>query len=238
MKLGVILFSCLMTLSLTCFAKQHYGQSLCHEADYFCIKTKNHDSWHRLFPDPEQRDIIRRVNRMNIKLKAGMVLAIPKNIDRLSIYDVSPFPRYIDSSGQKTIYISQKHLAWGAYDDDGELLWWGPISSGANRCSGVSGKCHTPAGAFRVIRKQGIECISTAFPKRRNGENGGAPMPYCMHFFRGYAMHGSDKVPGYRASHGCIRLFTEDARWINQEFIDLPGGGYKGTRIIIDDVAK
>lgn len=218
------------------FALTRYGETLCNLPDYFCIRVKSGETWQRLFPSPEERDIVRRINRTNLRLKPGMILAIPKNIERLTIYDVSPFPRYIDSNGEKSIYVSQKHLAWGAYDEDGELLWWGPISSGADSCRGVRGKCHTPSGSFRIIRKQDIDCVSTAFPRRADGNHGGAQMPYCMHFFRGYALHGSSTVPGYRASHGCVRLFTEDARWLNEEFIELPGGGYKGTRIIIGSV--
>ena len=163
-----------------------------------------------------------------------MTIAVPKNLDRLTIYDVSPFPRYIESDGEKTIYVSQEKLAWGAYDDKGELLWWGPLSSGSGHCRGLDGTCITPSGSFRVIRKQDIDCISTAFPLRSNGESGGAEMPYCMHFFRGYALHGSDTVPGYRASHGCVRIFVEDARWLNEEFVDLPGSGMKGTRVVVD----
>ena len=58
-------------------------------------------------------------------------------------------------------------------------------------------------------------------------------MPYCMHFFRGYALHGSRTVPGYADSHGCVRMFIEDARWLNEEFIDVPGEGYQGTRVIV-----
>jgi hypothetical protein len=218
------------------FAIKRYGETLCQRQDYFCFKVRSGDSWQRLFPNQEEQDIVRRINRMNIRLRPGMTIAVPRNIERLTIYDVAPFPRYIDSKGEKTIYVSQKHLAWGAYDEDGELLWWGPISSGANSCRGVNGKCHTPAGAFRIIRKQDIDCVSTAFPRRSDGNHGGAQMPYCMHFFRGYALHGSDTVPGYRASHGCVRMFIEDARWLNEEFIDLPGGGYKGTRVVVDQV--
>ncbi len=187
-----------------------------------------------LFPHPEERDIVRRINRMNVRLKPGTIIAVPKNLERLTVYDVSPFPRYIDPVGEKVIYISQKNLAWGAYDEDGELVWWGPISSGKDRCSGVRGSCQTPSGSYRVIRKQDIDCVSTAFPRRSDGNHGGAEMPYCMHFFRGYALHGSSSVPGYRASHGCVRMFIEDARWLNEEFIDLPGGGMKGTRVILD----
>jgi hypothetical protein len=216
-------------------AYTRFSESLCSLPEYFCMKIKNGESWEKLFPDGEERDMVRRINRMNIPLSPGMTIAVPKNIERLTIYDVSPFPRYIDSEGEKTIYVSQKKLAWAAYDQEGELLWWGPISSGISKCPGVIGGCTTPTGSFRVIRKQDIDCVSTVFPRRANGNDGGALMPYCMHFFRGYALHGSYDVPGYRASHGCIRMFIEDARWLNEEFIDLPGEGMRGTRVVIDD---
>ncbi|MBA2650566.1 MAG: L,D-transpeptidase [Legionella sp.] len=210
-----------------------YGESLCHAPDYFCMKTKSGESWSTLFPNPEERDIVRRINRMNIALRPGITIAVPKNLERLSIYDVSPFPRYIEPTGQKTIFVSQQKLAWGAYSQDGELVWWGPVSSGMGRCPGVLGGCETPSGSFRIIRKQDIDCVSTVFP-RRAYNSGGALMPYCMHFLRGYALHGSQELPGYRASHGCVRLFIEDARWLNEEFIELPGIGMKGTRVVLD----
>ncbi|MFC3907592.1 L,D-transpeptidase [Legionella dresdenensis] len=234
MKRLAIIMTMMIAILQPAYAESRFGESLCRLSDYFCIKIKMGESWSNLFPNPEARDIVRRINRMNIRLKPGMVIAIPKNLDRLTIYDVSPFPRYIEADGEKTIYVSQKALAWGAYDEDGELLWWGPISSGVGKCN-VMGGCGTPSGAFRIIRKQDVDCISTAFPRRSDGNNGGAEMPFCMHFFRGYALHGSSDVPGYRASHGCVRMFTEDARWLNEEFIDIPGGGLRGTRVIIDD---
>ncbi|AHE67194.1 L,D-transpeptidase [Legionella oakridgensis] len=218
------------------FSQQRYGETLCNAPDYFCIHVKQGEQWENLFPNVEERDIVKRINRMNIPLRKGMVIAVPKNIERLTIYDVAPFPRYIEADGEKTIYVSQKQLAWGAYDETGELIWWGPISSGTGQCSQRDNYCQTPAGSFRIIRKQDIDCISTAFPRRADGNHGGAEMPYCMHFFRGYALHGSDTVPGYRASHGCVRMFIEDARWLNEEFINLPGYGEKGTRVIIDSV--
>ncbi len=216
-----------------------YGERFCNSAEYSCIKISQEDTWDALFPEPEQQDIVRRLNRMNISLQAGMIIAVPKHLDQITIYDVSPFPRYINSEGEKTIYVSQEDLAWGAYNESGELVWWGPLSSGAGGCPRLDGHCLTPSGSFRVIRKQDIDCISTAFPQRPDGMSGGAEMPYCMHFFRGYALHGSDSVPGYRASHGCVRMFTEDARWLNEEFIDLPGaGGLKGTRVYIEAPKK
>lgn len=225
----------MIALTPTTWAVTRYGETLCGYPDFYCLKIKSGQSWNNLFPNPEARDLVRRINRMNVTLHPGMVIAVPKNLDRITIYDVSPFPRYIEPDGEKTIYVSQKNLAWGAYDEDGELLWWGPISSGTDNCVGVYGGCATPIGSFRIIRKQDIDCISTAFPRRRDGNNGGAEMPYCMHFFRGYALHGSEDVPGYRASHGCVRMFTEDARWLNEEFIELPGGNSRGTRVIIGE---
>lgn len=232
----VILVIFFLLASQTVWSQMRFGESLCSATDYFCIKVKSGESWDSLFPNIEERDIVRRINRMNINLRTGMIVAVPKNIDRLTIYDVSPFPRYIESDGEKTIYVSQKQLAWGAYDEHGELLWWGPLSSGSGHCKGIDGTCTTPSGSFRIIRKQDIDCVSTAFPVRSDGESGGAEMPYCMHFFRGFALHGSDTVPGYRASHGCVRIFIEDARWLNEEFINLPGGDMKGTRVIVDSV--
>ena len=236
MKRLPVLVLLVMTINSVAWSQIRFGETLCKQSDYFCVKTKSGDTWGSLFPNSEEMDMVRRINRMNINLKPGMTLAIPKNLDRLSIYDVSPFPRYIESDGQKTIYVSQSKLAWGAYDEHGELIWWGPISSGIGRCPGVYGGCSTPTGSFRIIRKQDIDCVSTAFPMRAGGDNGGAEMPFCMHFFRGYALHGSDTVPGYRASHGCVRMFTEDARWLNEEFINVPGeDSARGTRVVIDE---
>lgn len=227
----------LLATSTTLWAKKRYGESLCQSPGYACHKVKKGQTWQTLFANAEQRDIVKRINRMNIRLRPGMTIAIPNNLINSTIYDHSPFPRYIDSTGEKTIYVSQKHLAWAAYDDSGELVWWGPVSSGTSYCGGAKGKCHTPSGAFRFLRKQGIDCVSSAFPRRANGMHGGAEMPFCMHFFRGYAVHGSYTVPGYRDSHGCVRIFIEDARWLNEEFIDLPSGELKGTRVIIGDLS-
>lgn len=230
----IILFLCSTQIE----AKTRFGAKLCQTAGYYCYKVKPGQSWQVLFPNSQERDIVRRINRLNIATYPGLILAIPYHLKDSTIYEYAPFPNYIDSDGEKAIYISQTKLAWAAYDEHGELIWWGPISSGANHCKDVTGHCYTPGGKYRIIRKQGAECVSTAYPKRADGFHGGAAMPYCMHFYRGYAIHGSTTVPGYRASHGCVRLFVEDARWLNEEFIDLPYTGSKGTKIIIEDIRK
>ena len=231
----------LMTLLLTLAAynteaKQRFGEQFCGQADYHCVVTKLGETWESLFTNEHKRDLVQRINRMNIELLPGMKIAVPNQLEQINIYDASPFPRFIPSTGEKSIYIDQQKLAWAAYNDQGELIWWGPASGGSGHCNSQSqGDCKTPSGSFRVVRKNDETCISTVFPMRANGESGGALMPYCMHFWRGYALHGSEEVPGYAASHGCVRLFVQDARWLNEQFIDLPGAGGKiGTKVIVN----
>jgi hypothetical protein len=194
------------------FAKS-VGEKLCHESpDYFCYVVARSDTWKKLFPDEEERDIIMRINRRN-QIHAGVTLAIPKS-DSLNMLDYSPFPLQIESTGSKLIKVSLKDLAFGAYSAEGALQYWGPISSGKGYCPDVGRRCSTPPGHYSIQSKQGPGCVSTKFPVGR----GGAPMPYCMFFYRGYALHGSPDLPGYHASHGCIRLLTKDAKWLNQDF--------------------
>jgi hypothetical protein len=230
--LHYIVLAWFITLAFPSHSVPRFGEKLCQNPDFTC-KIIKHETWESLFPNPEERDIVKRVNRMNIRLRSGMEIAIPKNLERITIYDVSPFQRYIEPKGEKTIYVNQKELAWAAYDEEGELIWWGPISSGISTCRGALGTCETPSGSFRIVRKQGEECISTAFPRRLDGNHGGAVMPYCMHFYRGFALHGSPEVPGYKASHGCVRMFTEDARWLNENFINTAEETGKGTRVVL-----
>lgn len=37
---------------------------------------------------------------------------------------------------------------------------------------------------------------------------------YPMYFYKGWAVHGSPSVPGYPASHGCVRLSNADDSWL------------------------
>lgn len=45
-----------------------------------------------------------------------------------------------------------------------------------------------------------------------------APMPHSIFFHGGFAIHGTDAVDklGRPASHGCIRLHPQNARWLFQ----------------------
>lgn len=197
------------------FAKsKNFGSKYCDDSQFTCYKVKKGDTWEKLFPDEAQRDLVMRINRVNIRLYTGMQIAIPTSAADVNILDYSPLPRQITPSGEKTIIVSISNLAFGAYNDDGTLEMWGPVSTARGYCPDVGRGCHTATGKFRIYAKQGAGCISSKYPVGR----GGAPMPYCMFFHGGYALHGSYDVPGYNASHGCIRMFVKDAKWLNQEF--------------------
>ena len=103
----------------------------------------------------------------------------------------------IDLSNQK-IYAKE----------NGNTLFSGSISSGK------SGH-RTPRGNFRVIDKEKFH-ISNKYPE----PNGGAKMPYMLRLTNsGLAIH-QGYLPGYPASHGCIRVSKKTAKklfyWANR----------------------
>ena len=192
------------------------GYRYCEDDDHFtCYVVKRHDTWESLFPSEHERDLVMRINRMNTPLYSGLHLAIPR--DRYaSLSSFSPFPERISPPGEKVIYVSINPLvlAWGAYDSDGTLDAWGPAVGARGYCPDIGHGCHTSLGHFTIYRKEGPKCVSTKFPVGK----GGAPMPWCMYFHGGFALHGSYEVPGFNASHGCVRMFVPDAEWLNQDF--------------------
>jgi len=202
-----------------------YGERYCNESGYHCITVKENDSWASLFRSEHERDVVQRLNRMNTRLYPGMRIAVPNG--SVSVNDIAPFERSISAPGQKTIIVNQNELAWGAYDANGELVKWGPMSGGKSFCPDVGHSCRTVHGEFTVYTKKGGDCFSSLFPIGK----GGAKMPYCMFFHGGYALHGSYEVPGYNASHGCVRIFVQDAQWLNQDFVEVGS-----TRVIVHEV--
>lgn len=203
---------------------ERYGERICHKDGYECYKVKRGDSWGNLFPDEDVRLTVKKINRTNNALHRGMIIAIPNDFGA-SFMDHAPFPEQAEVTGNKYIVVSLSKLAFGAYDEGGRLEYWGPISGGRGYCPDIRRGCHTPTGHFKIYSKGGAGCVSKKFPIGR----GGAPMPYCMFFHGGFALHGSYDVPGYHASHGCVRMYKDDAKWINKVFTD----GTNGVSVII-----
>lgn len=218
------LLLCSILVLLTCHqaALASYAARLCNSGITTCVHVQRGATWDTLFPNTQQRIIAQRLNRMNTRIYPGMVLAIPNA--RANFMDYAPFAYNIGYTGHRLIIVDPNQLAWGAYDENGDLVRWGAASAGKNYCPDTDERCKTPAGSFSIYRKEGMDCFSTQFPI---GE-GGAPMPWCMFFHQGIALHGSYQVPGFNASHGCVRIFPEDAYWLNTYF--TYGGG---TRVIV-----
>lgn len=142
---------------------------------------------------------------------------------RYQVRPVPNFPGFMNTEGRNTFVFDPKQFAWAAYGADGNLVKMGPASGGQSFCPDIGQPCQTPAGDYSVYRKGTSSCKSTKFPINR----GGAPMPYCMYFNEGYAIHGSSYVPAYNASHGCIRVLPIDAEWLSKHFVKY------GTRVIV-----
>lgn len=212
-------------------ASVRYSEKLCDSGKYDCIKIKRGDRWSTLFPDKHQRDLVKRFNRINVKLTISSRIAVPPNIEKTNLIAIAPFDKHLDTNGKKLIIINLPKQAWVAYGNDGNIVKWGPASGGQNWCHDIGKPCKTIRGAFAVFNKKGPGCQSKSFPVDRGG---GAPMPYCMFFHSGYAIHGSNDVPGFNMSHGCVRVYTQDAKWLNEEFVDMPQfEGDKGTEVIV-----
>lgn len=100
----------------------------------------------------------------------------------------------------------------------GQLYRTIPVSTGSGRKYCSKGRCaiaRTPRGTFKIQRR---------ISGWRVAELGRLYNP--LYFSGGYAIHGSPSVPGYPASHGCVRVSLSNARW-------LPGALPNGTTVRI-----
>jgi hypothetical protein len=98
----------------------------------------------------------------------------------------------------KAIVVHQPWQVFGAYEN-GRLVRWGPVSSGRKETP-------TPAGAYNLTwRSKG----------RHSTDNAAWFLPWYFNFIneRGVSFHQFD-LPGYPASHACVRLLERDAMWL------------------------
>ena len=82
-----------------------------------------------------------------------------------------------------------------------------PVSSGNGerytQKSGGKARALTPVGWYKIQRRiVGV----------READLGTLYDP--QYFYRGWAIHGSNSVPAYPASHGCVRVTRADAKWL------------------------
>jgi len=84
--------------------------------------------------------------------------------------------------------------------ENGRVLFSAPVSTGK------SGH-NTPNGKFKILDKEKFH-ISNKYPE----PSGGAKMPYMLRLTNGGIAIHQGYLPGYPASHGCIRVSKSTAK--------------------------
>ncbi len=87
----------------------YYGPSLCNFPPYECIKIRRGQHWNKLFPDADKRDLVQRLNRTYNYLWAGKIIVVPRNLDQVTLFDLSPFKLKIAASNDKKLLSIRKN---------------------------------------------------------------------------------------------------------------------------------
>jgi hypothetical protein len=168
-----------------------------HLSDYRIEATPD-DLMDRL--DEEELQLLELLNRVDRERMPGLdSLVVPERFGEDAL-DHSPFPARLGAldGRPKALLVHQPLQVWAAYEA-GELVRWGPVSSGR-------AEHPTPVGRFFLTwRSEG----------RRSTVNPEWFLEWYFNFHneRGISFH-QYALPGYPASHACVRLLERDARWI------------------------
>lgn len=164
---------------------------------------------------------LNRVDKSNFHTMDTLVIPDKFDDDFLAY---SPFPYSIDEAKdiKKLAIFSYAIQAYGLYEN-GELIKWGPSSMGSE-------KNKTPEGLYFTNWK-GEETVSTFDDEWVLRWN------FNLDNEKGIAWHQYG-LPGYPASHSCLRLLEEDAKWMfdwADEWIleDEQNIKAKGTPVIV-----
>lgn len=164
------------------------------------LQTKEDlDSLFNTYSD-EQLKTILAINRIEKnRVRVNRPLIVPECAsEEFNAY--SPFPENIEVLGciPKTVLINKRVQAFGLYEN-GELVKWGPVSTGKSSTRTPSGLNY---GNYKAKRK--VSTVDASWI-----------LPYYFNFmnFEGVGVH-QYALPGYPASHGCVRLYMDDAKYI------------------------
>lgn len=189
-----------------------------YSSDSIFKKAKKH------FSDDELSTIL-ALNRIDInRMYRVKKLIIPDSI-YTNFMDYSPFPSVIAELVEikKLIVISYPIQAFALYES-GRLIVWGPTSMGKKSTPTPIGLFHTNWKAKKTISTVNEEWILNWYFNIVNLD--------------GISMHEYE-LPGYPASHSCIRLREQDAKfiydWADQWIIENNGRTIiaNGTPVII-----
>lgn len=194
----------------------------------FIFPKKKKDSAMAVFNEEfskEEQAVILALNRLDSDNKwRADTLSIPDKIDP-SLMAYAPFPRELKSLDKvsKMVFFSYPIQAYALYEN-GRLIKWGPSSMGKKNAQ-------TKRGLMFANWKKEL-AISTV--------NSSWKLPYNfnVHNTLGIGWHEYD-LPGFPASHSCLRLLREDAKflynWADQWILNKGGATVKaqGTPVIV-----
>ena len=157
------------------------------------------DSFKSKYSEADHK-IIYALNRIEGgKVRTGKTIVIPDTLTA-DLLNYAPFPKKLDllSDIPKTVLISQRVQGFALYEN-GQLIRWGPVSSGKQSTPTPNGLHY---GNYKAREK-----VSTVDDEWL--------LPYYFNFmnFEGVGVH-QYSLPGYPASHACVRLYMEDAQYI------------------------
>jgi lipoprotein-anchoring transpeptidase ErfK/SrfK len=152
---------------------------------------------------PAQASLLEKLNRRDVehllRLKE-MIVPSEWRVEPGEELDYSPLPAtWAWAEPQpKVIVVSQPAQVFGAYEA-GRLVRWGPVSSGRKETA-------TPPGVYSLTWKT---------RSRRSTDNQDWLLEWYFNFInrRGISFHKFE-LPGYAASHACVRLLERDAQWL------------------------
>ena len=181
-------------------------------------------AFNKKFSEEEQYTIL-ALNRLDSKNKwRADTLAIPDKIDH-SLMLYSPFPTQLEvlKEVKKMVFFSYPIQAYALYEN-GKLIKWGPTSMGKKAAQ-------TKRGLMFANWKKEV-AISTV------NRTWNLPFNFNIHNTLGIGWHQYD-LPGYPASHSCLRLLMNDAKfmynWADQWILNKGGATVKanGTPVIV-----
>lgn len=194
----------------------------------FIFPKNNKDSALTVFNDKfstKEQSAILALNRLDLKNKWRVdTLMIPNRIDT-TLMSYSPFPRTLDQlkDVHKIVFFAYAIQAYALYEK-GTLIKWGPTSMGHKNAQ-------TKRGLMFANWKKEL-AISTV------NSNWKLPYNFNVHNTLGIGWHQYD-LPGYPASHSCLRLTADDAKfmykWADQWVLNKGGATVKanGTPVMV-----
>lgn len=170
---------------------------------YIPLKVKGKDSAYKYISQHITGDsltILLHLNRIDKKYLRGMDTLVVPTIFTGNLLDYAPFPKHLAilDSVKKMFIFSYSIQAFAVYEN-GKLIKWGATSMGKK-------STQTPTG---------LHFTNWRGRKIHSSVNSSWVLEYNFNIMNSYGVGWHQyELPGYPASHACLRLFMDDAKWL------------------------